>query len=64
MSDDKKPDLPDKRSYSAEEYTPAVKRRKMEPELVELPQCENCFDHAVVHGICMRCGHLAAIRTG
>lgn len=49
--------IPEKRSYSAEEYTPEVKRQKMQPREVKLRICENCGAQMVLpDGTCMECG--------
>ncbi len=41
---------------------PPDKRRKVAPELVELPRCPNCNESAIIRGTCVRCGYSEPIR--
>jgi hypothetical protein len=46
-----------KRSFTAKEYTPAVKRMKAVGREVKLERCDNCNqDMLLPDGTCMQCG--------
>jgi hypothetical protein len=60
MSEEKEKD-----GYTAEEYTPAVKRRKAVGREVKLGHCDNCHRNTVLSdGTCFQCGHGPRIGHG
>ena len=47
----------EKKNFTAEEYTPEIKRHKAVPREMKLQHCENCGANMLLpDGTCMQCG--------